>query len=54
MMNVRKKAHAPVDMPEADQWAQVKPEAKCACDKKWIDEEVHLYECKALGSWESR
>ena len=27
-------------------------ETRAACRKKWTDEEIHMYECIALSSWE--
>ena len=36
----------------ANKWAKLRSELKSACNKR-TDEEISLYECAALTSWES-
>ena len=54
MKNAKLKEQAPVAPFQANKWATLRHEIKDACNKNWTEEEIHLHECAALSSWESR
>jgi len=56
MMTIAKKKEQTYETPafKANSWARFRLETKAACNENWTDEDIHLYECIALGSWESR
>jgi hypothetical protein len=54
MINAKRKELANETAFSANTWAKLRLESKAACNENWTDEEIHLYECVALGSWEHR
>ena len=53
MMNTQRKEPLYIAALQASQWAKQRLEIKND-GNKFTEEEIHLYECKALTSWESR
>jgi len=54
MINTQLKEQPSITPFESNAWAKSRFEIKSVCNKNWTEEEIHLYECKALSSWESR
>jgi hypothetical protein len=50
---LRKEAAAPIAPFQANKWVLLQDKIKDACNK-WTEEDLRLYECAALTSWESR
>ena len=55
MTNALKKEKEPVRVTsfQANKWTEINSKIRMACNK-WTDEEISLYQCVGLSSWESR
>ena len=54
MTSAKLKEQAPIAPLRANKWVKLRFEIKAVCNENWSEEQIRLYECVALGSWESR